>query len=375
MKKIIFIFVSVFFIQIGIAQTSSIDYYGQTTPGTTPVKFANGTISKSNIHGRFVMSADGKEIYWTTLNLSTFATQILCVKYSGGQWSQPTAPSFAVSGMTKNPVFSKDGNKLFFDYKGTGDTSWSTKYIEKTDTGWTTPKNDGVLLKTSSSFTSAGKVYYSDTMGSRGTYGGIYSAQFGENGYSDILAMCTEINGSSSVDYTPYISPDESYLMFSSSRPLTVEQFGKMFIYISFKTNDNTWTTPVKMFTLSGRFPSISPDAKYLFFCGDDLNIYWVDIKVVEQFRPTSSAVIENKNEEIAVYPNPSNNKFTLSFGKSPIGSTVVEIYNVGGNLVFTHVSQNSAVANIDLTGYPSGIYFMKTAIDKQIVFRKLCLN
>jgi Tol biopolymer transport system component len=38
-------------------------------------------------------------------------------------------------------------------------------------------------------------------------------------------------------------------------------------------------------FTGNARFQSISPDEKYLFFCGDDGNIYWVDISVIEKFR------------------------------------------------------------------------------------------
>jgi Tol biopolymer transport system component len=63
-----------------------------------------------------------------------------------------------------------------------------------------------------------------------------------------------------------------------------------MFLFISFKNNDGTWSTPQKMnekmgFSDPARFPSISPDGKYIFFCGDDGNIYWVNRTIVDQFK------------------------------------------------------------------------------------------
>ncbi len=34
--------------------------------------------------------------------------------------------------------------------------------------------------------------------------------------------------------------------------------------------------------------PSLSPDGRYLFFCGDDGNIYWADRKILDPFRTAS---------------------------------------------------------------------------------------
>ena len=75
-----------------------------------------------------------------------------------------------------------------------------------------------------------------------------------------------------------------------------------MFLYISFRNADGTWSTPQKMnekmnFSGNARFPSISPDGKYLFFCGDDGNIYWIDIKVIEKFRPADKIGRKGKLE------------------------------------------------------------------------------
>ena len=193
--------------------------------------------------------------------------------------------------MTANPLFSPDGAKLFFNFTEDRKNGWTTKYVEKTGSGWSALQSDGVLLKTSSSFTKSGKVYFSDYLSRKPWATGIYSAQYSTAGYSDAKALDAAIN-SPYIDYTPYISPDEAYLMFSSSRPSSDE---RMFLHISFKNSDGRWSPPRKMNDLIGfagaaRFPSISPDGKYLFFCGDDGNFYWADIKAIEKLKPAQES-------------------------------------------------------------------------------------
>lgn len=76
------------------------------------------------------------------------------------------------------------------------------------------------------------------------------------------------------------MSPDESFLLFSSNRPLTGDT-EDMHIYVSFRSADGTWSTPRRVSDIPGRFPSISPDGKYLFFCGEDGNVYWADANMI----------------------------------------------------------------------------------------------
>jgi Tol biopolymer transport system component len=258
-------------------------YLGEPSPGDTPVIFAKGIISDGAVHSRLAISPDGKELFWT--NVATL--KVMNVRYEQGGWTKPQPASFASSGKTTNPLFSPDGTKLFFNYTEDVSKGWRIKYVSRNGSGWTTPKDDGFLLNTSSSFTQSGKVYFSDAMAGKPWNRGIFSAQYSGDEYTNIKALDATIN-SPYIDYTPYISAADDYLFFSSSRPSPDEN---MFLYISFRNRDETWTTPQKMndkmgYSDNARFPSLSPDGKYLFFCGDDGNIYWVSAAIIEQFRP-----------------------------------------------------------------------------------------
>ena len=272
---------------IGHAQTApeAGPYLGQTPPGTTPVIFAPGVISKGTIHSRLEISPDGLEMFWNTVDMKTFSTQILSVKHVGGQWSAPQPPPFAKEGNTQGAVFSPDGKTLSFAVN-TGD-GWVRKSVEQTEAGWSTARAGDGLPNGSSSFTRSGRVYFSREMTTKVWNSGIFEASYGPDGYAGVIALGEAINRPNAIDYTPYVSPDESFLLFSSNRPLIGDK-EEMSIHVSFRKHDGTWSAPQRVSSIPGRFPSLSPDGKYLFFCGDDGNLYWADRKILDPLRPVS---------------------------------------------------------------------------------------
>ncbi|MCP4724220.1 MAG: hypothetical protein GY863_04255, partial [bacterium] len=90
---------------------------------------------------------------------------------------------------------------------------------------------------------------------------------------------------------TPYIDPDEEYIIFFSERPNGRFEEGRL--YISFRKTDRTWTPAESLGeeinSTASRFPNMSPDGKYFFFTslkGDMEHIYWVDAKTIEELKP-----------------------------------------------------------------------------------------
>ena len=207
-------------------------YLGQNPPGTTPVIFAPGVVSTGNIHSRLEISPDGQEMFWNTVDMKTFSTQILSVKNINGAWSAPQPPPFAREGNTQGAVFSPDGKRLFFSVDTGG--GWARKYVEKTETGWSAARADGFLPNGSSSFTRSGRAYFSGEMKTKIWNTGIFGARYAADGYADVTPLGDAINRPNAIDYTPYVSPDESFLLFSSNRPLNGDK-EDMFIHVSFR--------------------------------------------------------------------------------------------------------------------------------------------
>ena len=260
-------------------------YLGQSPPGDSAIVFAKDIISRGNIHGRIVFSQDCKDILWTIVDRAARTAKIQAITYENEKWSDVYTPTFAIKGMTSNALFSIDGKKLF--YRVREKSGWQIKYSVKSDSGWSVPKSDGFLLNPTSSFTGSGKAYYTGYLADAPWNRGTYRAEITDTGYANIELLDSTIN-SKYIDYTPYISLEEDFILFSSSRPSEEEN---MFINISFRNSDGSWTEPERIHDVikyqgNASFPAISPDGKYLFFCGDDGNIYWVDIKVLDKLRP-----------------------------------------------------------------------------------------
>ncbi len=258
-------------------------YLGQRPPGDTPRVFAPGVVSTGDIHSRLAISPDGREMYWSTIDTTTWSTRLVGIREIEGRWTAPATPDFAMDASAQSPMFAPDGSRLYFRIRA--ETGWSTVFVERLASGWSTPRRDGVLLDCSSSFTRSGRVYYSSRLESKVWGSGIFSARFTADGPSDSAPLDSIINVPGAIDYTPHVAPDESFLLFTSNRPLVGDR-EDMHVHVSFRMADGTWSAPRRVSDVPGRFPSLSPDGRYLFFCGDDGNFHWVDAKVIGRLRP-----------------------------------------------------------------------------------------
>ncbi len=98
------------------SSTVSIDYLGQTPPGLTPQPFAHHIFSNYALHSSPAFSHDGNEVYWSAFDMSSlgYKPRIWYMKKENGVWNNPQIATFLLNGVGDSPVFSPDGQKLFF---------------------------------------------------------------------------------------------------------------------------------------------------------------------------------------------------------------------------------------------------------------------
>ncbi len=275
-------------------------YLGQKLPGDDPEVFAPGIVSAESWaeHCQIAISPLGDEIFWSawTADYKTEdgemnTEQIFYSKYENGSWTKPHRPEFTKEnpyGLNGGPVFSQDGQKLFFYQVKSPWTSstMNTYYVEKTNGRWSDKPLDAGQPYNSQErnyspvFTKKGSAYKNaDGIISKFTY------QDGIFALADTMVIHK--------DYRPgwniFVSPKEDYVLFAA---IHEEGLGDMDIYVSFKTQDDQWGTPKNLGNKVNtdrreRFPTVSPDGKFLFFMRhtETQDFFWVSTRILEDLR------------------------------------------------------------------------------------------
>jgi Tol biopolymer transport system component len=261
-------------------------YIGQTTPGTTPEKFAPGIVSTEAHEYACSFSPDGSEFYFTRNNSVNFT------KLVDGVWTEPKVVSFS-GDFSFEPSVTPDNKRLYFQSAGMvkGKMEMMTKYVERVDAGWSevidpgAPFNPGRSMHISA--TMDGTIYTTNITGGMGSESlGIIKKVNGS--YEKLENLGTPFNKAPNQQH-PWIAPDESYIVFTERKP---GQNSVSTLFCSFRNKkDGTWSEPVELkLGMDAGQPFVSFDGKYLFFStgnprvGSD--IYWVSAKVIEDLRP-----------------------------------------------------------------------------------------
>jgi len=333
-KQALFIITTIFFITSctspsGKNETTSEPlpkgpYFGQTASMTAQM-FAEGIVSREFQELNAVFSPDGKEFYYTLADANRNFYSIVFYKQNAkGEWEGPEVAPFSGSYSDADPYFSSDGQRLFFiskrplNNKSDQPKDFDIWVVDRTESGWGEPVNVGTPVNTEVneyyvSVTDDFSIFYSANYDERGLgYGDIYEARLDENG-KYVIENCGEAINSSTGEGDPYVSPDGKMMIFMSwGRP---DQIGNGDLYISFK-KDGKWS---KAKNLGKRIntnafeycPMMSPDGKYFFWTSYRTssmstttprtyeqfekrlrsadnglgNVYWIDAKVLEEFR------------------------------------------------------------------------------------------
>lgn len=252
-------------------------YFDQEPPGDSPELFAPGLISRDGYfeHSAAVYSPDMTEVYWSALDRSDRYYKMYSLKQVDGKWTAPDVVPFLEENRSeKGPVFSPDGNSLYFDL------NCDIWVVRRTGEGWSEPEkvpgiNDASACESVCGLTRDGSIFFTRYKNEPGSEEVYVSRRSGE-GFAapqkierDFRAGFMRLGG-------VYVAPDESYMIMELQiDPATGG------IFASYKTNDGGWSDVIRLPVGWARFPYVTPDGKYLIFMRRE-GIYWVNAGIIE---------------------------------------------------------------------------------------------
>ena len=277
-------------------------YLGQNPPGKIPEIFAPGIVCTEKNEGYLVFLDHGRVLVFDRwLQQDEESNPYLVMEMRDKGWTEPRPSLHPQNPYDPELPITPDERTLFFALNravgGTGEPEtgwdiWMTKWrnhefsnIRRLESPVSSVKRDAWA-----SLAENGNLYFmSNRDGSYGRWD-IYRAEYKEGQYVNVQNIGFPINSEVS-EADPAVAPDESYLLFCSQRP---GGFGKLDLYITFRKQDGTWSTPQNMgpginTPYSDEKPYVTRDGKYLFFSNDaagNLEIYWVDAKIIQKYRP-----------------------------------------------------------------------------------------
>ena len=273
-------------------------YLGQKPPGHTPEVFAPGIISVDSTieYGSPTFSPDGMEVFWqSNIRKTGEETEIYGMTMSciNGYWTKPeTSPYDA------DPTFSPDGKRLYF-LPMDKDRVNGPYYVDKKGDLWSEPicmellnRYPEIKYAYNYSLTRDGTFYFighAEGLGSMNDFG-IYRMEFNNGEFFKPELLPPQINsGEGLLNWTPYIDPDERFILFSSNRLDPDNDFGD--IYVCFRRTDGSWTEAINLGSginsdKQERYPYVSPDGEYLFFTrwiepGNE-DVMWVSASILD---------------------------------------------------------------------------------------------
>ena len=228
-------------------------------------------------------SNDGKEFCFSVTDKEWSHFEIWYTKYDSNKWSEPQIIQLGSTGGF-GPVFSPGDDTLFFSAGHWGKPPTADIcFSKRTQTDWGEPVklNAPINLEPDQWQCSVAKdgtfLFCSKRPGGKGNYD-IYISEPINNKYTDVRNL--EALNSPADEYSAFIAPDKSYIIFSSQRK---GGYGWDDLYISFRTGKDNWSNPVNLGpeinTKHAEFsPQVTPDGKYLIYSKWDINNNWSDI-------------------------------------------------------------------------------------------------
>ena len=82
-----------------------------------------------------------------------------------------------------------------------------------------------------------------------------------------------------------------------------------------------------------------------------------------------------NYKSNITLYPNPANNKVTITNNNLPAKETTISIFNIQGELMLSEKFKEQNAIELNISKFAGGIYILKIQIGNEIENKKLVIQ
>ena len=200
----------------------------------------------------FTISSSQDEAFFTAQSSLGELSVIINIKKENRKWSEPEIAPFSGKYQDLEPFITPDGLRLFFaSNRPLSDTTNKAKdfdiwYVqrENRNSTWSSPINIDPPINTENnefypSVVTNNNLYFtSDASNSKGK-DDIFFSEWQDGHYSTPVSMSDSIN-SEGYEFNAFISPDESFMIFSGYN--REDGFGSGDLYISFQNSSGTWS-------------------------------------------------------------------------------------------------------------------------------------
>ncbi|THU39182.1 hypothetical protein FAM09_11745 [Niastella caeni] len=261
-------------------------HYPEPMPDSLPIIFLPGIVSKDTLDFNSAFSNDGSTFYFARSRNRKYV--ILETSYKDHKWQEAAiSPLFDTLYSNADPFIAADSALYFIsnrpkDKNDTTDDYDIYRMVKQGNTYAGPEYLTGVNSDSTEYYVSvsrSGNIYFSSY---RDGNLDLYMSKRTKNGYDQPINLGVTIN-SAYDEHDPLIAPDESFLVFTSSRP---GGLGQADLYITHKTNGQ-WGNPTNMGSIINTktyeyCPNLSPDGKY-FFYSSEFQVKWVGSEVLRK--------------------------------------------------------------------------------------------
>ncbi|HEV2146315.1 MAG TPA: hypothetical protein VGR37_02770 [Longimicrobiaceae bacterium] len=267
----------------GSASAAGAQQPAPSVPGAAEL-FGPGIFSTGRYELPPTFTPDGRTAYFTVSTPAYGRLHVIMETHlRDGRWTEPQVAPFSGRYGDADPIVSPDGSKLFFISRRPlapgapprGD--FDIFYVARQGSGWGEPRHvPGASSPGAEHYASVaadGTLYVAAVRPDSRGQGDVYRVPFVDGEYGEPESLGPAVNSPDHHDTTPFIAPDQSWLIYSSwGRPDGSGRGGDL--YVSFRQPDGTWGParslgPLVNSPATEYCPVVSPDGEWLYFASE----------------------------------------------------------------------------------------------------------